>query len=260
MLAEKRREDILYRIDRQGSAQIKHLSEAYGVSEMTIRRDLKQLAHSGLVKITHGGAVSMKNSDPLPEQLYSLKEDIRVSEKQAIARYAAEVFVQDDDVIVIDPGTTAAHMIPFLVDKTNLTVVTNGLETLQLLKALLPHANVICTGGILRDTSYTFVGPVAEQYFDNFFAKKYFVSSVGLHMELGLSDPQMVDTQVKKATLKASAMQIVLLDSSKFGIRSTVPVATLDQIDILITDQGISSNDLRHLEKADIKVCVVDTC
>lgn len=256
MLAETRRQEILQRISNQGSVQIKFLSEHFSVSEMTIRRDLKQLADSGLIKITHGGAVFVSDM-PAAEQFYTAKEDMHILEKEAIARYAAEALVQDNDVIALDPGTTAAHMIPYLTNKASLTIVTNGLETLHLLKMLLPHTEIICTGGILRDTSYTFVGPVAEQYFDNFFAKKYFISSVGFHLETGLTDPQMIDTQVKKAILQASEIRIALLDSSKFGVRSSVPIASLDTLDILVTDSGISKSDLEFLGQYDIDVHVV---
>lgn len=241
MVPEQRRQVLSQTIFDQGGATIKDLSERFDVSEMTIRRDLRQLAKEGQVRITHGGAVPASTKGG-SEQLYALKEPINRMAKSIIGRYAAEHFVHDHDVIILDPGTTAVHMIPHLRTKTGLTVVTNGLQTLNSLKAQLPQAQLICTGGMLRGVSETFVGPVAEAFFHGFFATRYFVSSVGATLAEGLTDPQMLDTQVKKAMIRSAGDTVALLDSSKFGVRSTVEIAPFASFRAVVTDSLLGSD------------------
>ncbi len=254
MIPEQRRQTLIRTIFSQGGATIKDLSERYDVSEMTIRRDLRQLAKEGQIRITHGGAVpaSVKKGS---EQLYSLKEPINREAKSTIAKYAAEHFVNDNDVIILDPGTTAVHMLPHLKTRAGLTIVTNGLQTINMIRELLPQVNLICTGGMLRGVSHTFVGPTAEAYFDGFFATRYFVSSVGVTLGEGLTDPQMLDTQVKKAMLKSANETIALVDSSKFGVRSTVKVAAFADLHAVVTDSELDSEAVTDLtELVDIRI------
>ena len=256
MIPEQRRQALIQTILDQGGATIKDLSERYDVSEMTIRRDLRQLAKEGQVRISHGGAVPISTKRGT-EQLYSFKETINREAKAAIAKYAAEHFVNDNDVIILDPGTTAVHMIPYLKTKTGLTIVTNGLQTIAMLRNHLPQANLICTGGILRGISHTFVGPTAEKYFSEFFATRYFVSSVGVTCSEGLTDPQILDTQIKKAMLRSAGETIALLDSSKFGIRSTVKVAALSELHTVITESELDSEIVTKFnEFVDIRIVV----
>lgn len=256
MIPEQRRQILIQTIISQGGATIKDLSERYDVSEMTIRRDLRQLAKDGQIRMTHGGAVPTTTKKG-SEQFYALKEPINREAKSAIAKYAAEHFVNDDDVIIIDPGTTAVHMIPHLKTKTGLTIVTNGLQTVNMLKELLPQANLICTGGMLRGVSHTFIGPTAEAFFNGFFAMRYFVSSVGVTLGDGLTDPQMLDTQVKKAMLKSANETIALVDSSKFGVRSTVTVAAFSDLHAVVTDSELDSEVITDLtELVDVRIAV----
>lgn len=248
MIPAQRRQVLVQTIFDQGGATIKDLSERHDVSEMTIRRDLRQLAKEGQVRISHGGAVPISAKQG-SEQLYSLKETINREVKSTIAKYAVENFVNDNDVIILDPGTTAVHMIPHLKAKTGLTVVTNGLQTINMLRELLPQAKLICTGGILRGVSHTFVGPSAEGYFSDFFATCYFVSSVGVTLGDGLTDPQILDTQVKKAMLRSAGKTIALLDSSKFGVRSTVKVADLSELHAIVTGAELAPETITSLRE-----------
>ncbi len=257
MIPEQRRRILVQTIFNQGGATIKDLSERYDVSEMTIRRDLRQLAKGGQIRMSHGGAVPISDKRGF-EQLYSLKETINSEAKLAIARYAAEHFVNDNDVIILDPGTTVVHMIPYLKTKVGLTIVTNGLQTISVLRELLPQANLICTGGILRGVSHTFIGPTAEAYFSEFFATRYFISSVGVTLGEGLTDPQLLDSQVKKAMLASASETIALLDGSKFGVRSTVKVALLSQLHTVVTDREIEPETVAEFgEFVDVRVVEV---
>jgi DeoR/GlpR family transcriptional regulator of sugar metabolism len=255
MIPAQRRQDILKLITNQGSGAIAELSSRYGVSEMTIRRDLKALEQEGYVRVTHGGAVHV--GAQRGEPLYAAKRLENIAQKDRIAHYAASHFVDDDDIIILESGTTVTSMVKFLTAKQRLTVVTNGLFTTYELRSLLSNATVICTGGILRDVSFTFVGPVAERFFHEFYARKLFLSAIGFTPESGLTDPQMIDTQVKKAMIQAADQVIVLIDSSKFGVRSFTPVISANEIDVLITDEGAPDSMLSALRREGIDVHVV---
>ena len=257
MIPAQRRQDILKLVSTQGTGTIVELSERYGVSEMTIRRDLQVLEKEGHLKYTRGGAMVVPRDALQTEPNYEAKKRHYIEQKMEIARYAAQ-FVDDNDNIILEAGTTITAMVPHLVDKENLTIVTNGLFTTNELRMLVPKSTVICTGGILRGVSFTFVGPVAERFFHEFYARKLFLSGLGFTVDAGLTDPQMIDTQLKKAMIASADQVIVLVDSSKFGIRSFATVIAPYDIDILITDNGAPAELIKDLEDHGVDVRVVD--
>jgi DeoR/GlpR family transcriptional regulator of sugar metabolism len=256
MLAEQRRWEIVALTNQQGSVSTFELSRKFGVSEMTIRRDLRALETAGSLRQTHGGAIAIRGSAP-QEQSFTVKSELQHEVKTAIALYAAQRFVADHDVIVLDPGSTALEMVRGLKEKQGLVVVANGLFTLQALSTLVPQATVISTGGILRETSFTFVGPTAERFFEGFFAQTLFLSAVGFSLETGLTDPQMIDTEVKKAMIRSARRVVVLLDSSKFGVHSMNQVLGAFDFPVLVTDQGAPAAVLQQLRDRGVEVHVV---
>ncbi len=255
MIQAHRQRQILQEIVRSGFGNIADLSQKFGISEMTIRRDLRILESEGSVRCTRGGAVIVQSSQAV-EPLYAVKEQSHTRQKTNIARYAAQHFVNDNDVIALEAGTTVGAMVEFLADKQNLTVVTNGLRTTNLLHQF-PNITTICTGGILRSPSSTFVGPVAESFFSEFYVNKLFLSGQGFTLDAGVTDPQMIDTQVKKAMIAAASQVIVMIDSSKFGTKSMTPVIATKDIPHLLTDDYLPTDTLRELEAIGVKVHVV---
>ena len=148
-------------------------------------------------------------------------------------------------------------MARYLIGKAGLTAITNGLYTTNELGRLMPEATVICSGGILRDGSFTFVGPSAEQFFSQIHAQKLFLSATGLTLEAGCTDPSMSETEVKKAMAAAASRLIVLLDSSKFGVLSLATVMRAEDIDVLVTDDQAPPETLRALVARGVDVRVV---
>jgi DeoR/GlpR family transcriptional regulator of sugar metabolism len=258
LLPTQRRQRILADIDHSGMGTVIGLSEKYGVSEMTIRRDLKALAEDGHIKRTHGGAVRQQVS---PVELHIVAREKRQklwsAQKARIADFAARDCIADGDVIIMEGGTTVTMMAQYLADKQELTVVTNGLATTSELQRFLPSsATIICAGGILRAVSSTFVGPVAERFFREFHANKLFLSATGLTLAAGVTDPNMLETQVKRAMIASASQVIVLLDSSKFGVKSLMTVLDLDEIDLLITDEATPPDMVEGLKARGVDVCV----
>jgi DeoR/GlpR family transcriptional regulator of sugar metabolism len=258
LLPPQRRQLILKDIYNLGAGLVTDLSEKYGVSEMTIRRDLMALEEEGYVQRTHGGAIRQ----PAPPDVHVLAREKRVklfaAQKTAIAHYAATHLVADSDIVILEGGTTVTAMIPFLAEREDLTVVTNGLyATNELQRHLRPSSAVICAGGILRKESSTFVGPVAERFFREFHANKLFLSATGLTLPTGVTDPNMVETQVKRAMVASASKVFVLLDSSKFGVKSLMTVALLDEVSLLITDDRAPGETLQALGAQGVNVHVV---
>jgi DeoR/GlpR family transcriptional regulator of sugar metabolism len=240
MLPPQRRQQILEDIAHLGVGLVPVLSEKYGVSEMTIRRDLKALEEDGHVKRTHGGA--MRRMAKVPEGRIIARENrqkLYAPQKAAIACYAAQALITDGDILILEGGTTVTGVVPYLTERHDLTIVTNGLDTTNQLHHLMhPSTTIICAGGILRPEASTFVGPVAERFFQEFHANRVFLSATGLTLRTGVTDPSMLETQVKRAMLASASEVVMLLDSSKFGVKSLMTVMDLDQINVLVTDEG----------------------
>lgn len=257
MLSEQRRWEIERRVRARGAVTTLELSELFQVSEMTIRRDLKALELAGKLRQTRGGAVEASRMGI--EQEFTAKSSHRPEVKALLARYAARNLVEAGDCLILDPGSTVAAMIDELSSIEGLTVATNGLVTLQRLSPFLPRLTVLGTGGLLREKSLSFVGPLAEAFFQGFFAKTYFISAVGYSPVAGLTDPHLLDTQVKKAMRSAAGRVVAILDSSKFGIISTNQVMGPWEPDILVTDEGAPAEPLARLRDHGVDVRVVSS-
>lgn len=242
MLPEARRRAILSRLAQVGSDTIIELGKRFHMSTMTIRRDLKILQEAGYVTMSHGGAIYNGDAFQLNETHHIERATIRAAEKRAIGRYVAENFVDDDDVLFLDSGTTVRAIIPFLQGKRNLTIASNSMRTIDALFRYMPDSAILCTGGLLSSTAQTLVGPVAERFFEDFFARKAIVSGIGFTIQAGLADSQMLDTAVKKSMTGSAENTIVVIDSSKIGYSAMAQVMQTREIQKLVTDEGIADS------------------
>lgn len=262
MIAHRRREVILEMLQRSGSVSVKRLRETLGVSAMTLWRDLRALEESPGVRRVRGGIV-LEPPEPSgePEPRFADKAALHADAKQAIARAAVQHHVRTGDVIFLEGGTTVAAMIPHLrAAVAELTILVNSVLLLDT-DALGPSYTLIASGGVVRDVSQTFVGPVAEQFFRDHSADTAFISATGVTAEGGLTDPNPLEIQVKKAMLQSCRRVVALVDSSKFGRRSLTPVATWKEIDVLITDDAAPYAELETIAQhgVDIRKVPIDT-
>lgn len=252
----ERRQFILKDIDHLDDNMIPKLSEKYNVSEMTIRRDLKYLEESGHIKRTYGGAIRW--TPPEDDSIVlarEKREKISTRRKRDIAHFASAQYVEDGDIIILEGGTTATAMIPFLTEKEELTIVTNGLRTTgELLRLTSGNVTVLCAGGILRPESHTFVGPLTERFFSEVHANRLFLSATGLTLKTGTTDPKMLETQVKRAMINSADEVILLLDSSKFGVKSLMTVVGFPEITALITDVDAPEDMVEALKNKGVDV------
>lgn len=247
MLPEARRRAILSHLAQVDSDTIVDLAKRFHISTMTIRRDLKILQDAGYVTMSHGGAIYNGDTFQQNETHHIKRATIRAAEKRAIGQYAAANFVEDDDVLFLDSGTTVRAIIPYLSDRRNLTVASNSTRTLEALYRHLPDSAILCTGGLLGAGAQSFVGPVAERFFEDFFARKAFISGVGFTIQTGLADSQMLDTAVKKAMSRSAEATIVAIDSSKIGYTAMAQVLATAEMRTLVTDDGITDAQRHEL-------------
>ncbi len=255
LLPLQRRQFILDDIYQSGAGMVSDLSSKYGVSEMTIRRDLITLEEEGLIRRTHGGAVRHARASGATVVAREQREQLYAEQKEAIAHFVARQLVEDGDILFLEGGTTVSAMVPHLAKYKNLTVVTNGLPTLNDLQQVLPStATIISPGGILRRESQTHVGPVAERFFREFHANKLFLSATGLTLHAGVTDPNMLETQVKRAMIASASQVFILLDSSKFGLKSLMTVLPLEEIGVLVTDEGVPPDMKQSLTTLGVEV------
>lgn len=255
MLTVERRKQIAQWINEHGGISSEELSRRFSVSSMTIWRDLKELEEQGLIQRTRGGAISLAENGEV-EPRFRVKQMVHQDEKERIAHFAATELVSDGDIIILEGGTTVAAMVKYL-ERNNLTVVTNGLDTANAAAPLVPGLILMCCGGILRELSRTFVGPQAEAFFEGLSAKKLFLSGTGFTLAAGLTDPNPLEIQVKQKMVRAAQELILLLDSSKFGVQSLSAIIPAEKINILVTDTNGPVDILTAIQAVGIKVYTV---
>ena len=251
ILTEQRRTIIADLVAQQGSVTAEELGKRFAVSHMTIYRDLKVLEADSKLRFVRGGAV--QSEIDAKEPVYSSKRRVHKKQKELIAAYATKHFITDGDFVTLEAGTTVSLMVKHLHHK-RLTVMTNGLETVNEAASLLPELTVMCSGGILREASHTFVGPQAEQFFKEMRCKTLFLGASGLTLEGGITDPNPLEIQVKRAMAASVDRVVLLLDSSKFGMRSTSLLLPVTQIHTLITDAGAPQGDVDGLRALGVDV------
>ena len=252
MLAEPRRMKILEWLQEEGSARVRSLSAAFGVSEATVRQDLERLEADGYVVREHGGAYL--KSMPQQVQSMSLQHLINMDKKRRIGR-AAAALVTNGDTIILDSGSTTTEVANNLVSHKNLNVVTNAINIALLLGAL-PSITVHMSGGQFKAPTLSLSGEKSGDFFTGIFAEKLFLATAAISFEAGLTYPAMADLYVKRAMIKASSKVYLVADSTKIGRTSFSSLGGVELIHGFITDDGISDQDREGFEKRGIEVIV----
>jgi len=254
MLTEERRQQILARVNAspEGAIQVSELAEALGVSGMTIRRDLEELEHKGLLKRVHGGAISCLEGLGLTWIPFAARRREYSQEKQQIGWLAAQL-VQDGEKIILDSGTTTLQIARRLAEKRELCLVTNSLPISEV-AARFPHARVILLGGELRTDELCSVGSVAAQQVAQYSVDKAFIGASGFSIERGATDSLLPEVEVKQAMMRAARQAILVVDSSKWNIERFIRIAELGAFHTVITDDHLPPEGLRALQMHQVEV------
>lgn len=255
MLAEDRRHRIVDFLQQHGSAQVPELAALLRVSEMTIRRDLRQLESSGLLRRTHGGAVA--NDRLLVETPYRAKRHEHVRQKQAIAGAAVDL-IKPGESVILDAGSTTYFIATLLKSRPpdGLTVVTSDICILYEL-ADCPSITLIGTGGTVQQGVYAMIGSHVESFLRTIRADRAFIGAYAIDMETGLMSPNPEKASIKALLCAAASNTHLVVDSSKFGIGSLVEVRRLSQFTSVITDDGLAADHREALKRDGVNlVCV----
>lgn len=252
MTIAERHKFILDKLNQEGFVGVAELSKEMDVTMVTVRKDLKLLEDKGLLYRSHGSATPLSpyvNDRPVHE-----KKLVQVDEKYKIAALAVQM-IQEDEAIIIGSGTTVMALAKAIPKNMKLTVLTGAMNVSM---ALMDNHNieVLQLGGVVRKSSSSVVGHYAEDMLVNFACSKLFLGVDGISPELGLTTSNMMEAHLNSKMIKSVQKIIVLADSSKFRRKGFGKICEIDDIDTIITDEGISESYKAELEERGIEVII----
>ena len=249
----ERQQRILDIADERGVVRVNKLSKLFDVSVMTIRRDLVTLEEQGLLRRSHGGAISRRRFQREPN--YDQKGKRNRAEKETIGRLAATL-VEPGETILVNSGSTTLELLRHLPD-IELRVLTSNAGAISALMA--SRIECIILGGVYRQRSNSFVGGFAVQILDNVYGSKAFIGVDGLDLEAGLTTPHHQEAEIARQMIRRTRGEIIVLaDSSKIGGVSPFVTTSLDPVDVIITDTAIADEYRSALEERGITVLLAD--
>jgi DeoR/GlpR family transcriptional regulator of sugar metabolism len=228
MLTHERKTHLLFLLDEKGSIVAKDVSRELGLSEDTIRRDLREMAKDGLLKRVHGGAVPVAQANTP----FSNRIDIATPEKVEIGKRAAAM-IEPGQVVFVDGGTTALQLVRHLPKRLTATIVTHSPN---IALALLNHESleVEIVGGRLLRHSIVTSGAATIAWLSRYRPDICFMGATGLHPDQGITTGESEEAEVKRAIIGKSASALVLASSEKFGAVSAFECANWSDIDGLV--------------------------
>jgi DeoR family transcriptional regulator of aga operon len=236
-----RAQKILQELLRDGKVSVEHLSKRLKISPSTVRRELAELELAGLLRRTHGGAVRVEPMlyEPFRHvSSFSAQEQQHASEKRRIGLAAAEI-IQDGDIIAIGAGTTTTQVARSIRHRKGITVLTNAINIAMELSHRV-DLKIIVTGGSMSGDWFALTGPVAIAAVGEMFVDRVFVGVDGIHPEHGLTTNYPDQAAVHRAMMRQARQRIVVADHTKIGDIGTALIGPVSDIDLIITDKGIS--------------------
>jgi DeoR/GlpR family transcriptional regulator of sugar metabolism len=247
MLAAQRQAQILQEVNQRGAAKIADLAQFAGVSEMTVRRDLDYLADQGLLDKVHGGATAIVDTSSVSEPPFKAKSLREQTAKSAIAEQASTLATSGSSVALMG-GSSVYAMAPFLVDIPWLTVLTNSLPVSDYFQREgRADQTVILTGGIRTPTD-SFVGEITISVFDKLNVDIAFMGTHGMDLRGGFSSPNILEAETNRAIRQHAKQTVILADHTKWGQVGFATFAQLNEADVIVTDDGISTEALAALQ------------
>ena len=254
MRQEERLGLILDRLARDGTVSVAELTTELAASPASIRRDLRALEEQQLLKRTHGGAVSAEVVYELPMRYRAGRHQ---QEKLQIAQAAAKLVTDSVHSVGLGGGTTTTELARILGAAARpLKVVTNALNIAGDL-SLRPSIDLVVSGGSVRSESYELVGPIADRALADINLELVFIGVDGIAADRGISTHDDVEARTDHCLLRTADRVIVLTDGSKVGKRAFSRIAGIDEIDVLITDNGADQAELDRLRAAGVEVISV---
>lgn len=250
----ERQERIVDVVDERGVVRVAELSRLFGVSEITIRRDLMTLEAQGYLGRSHGGAVSRKRFQREP--YFAQKGERNRAEKEAIGRRAAAL-IESGETILVNSGSTNLELLRAL-PRMELRVVTSNAGAIGAVAA--DTVECIVVGGVYRPRSNSFVGGFAVLTLEQLYGSKCFIGVDGVSLDAGVTTPHHQEAEIARTMIRRTqGSVIVLADSSKIGGVSPFVTAALTDVDTLVTDSHISDDYRLALEERGVEVIIAPT-
>ena len=248
MLTRQRKQHLLEILQQDGQIVAKSLSEQLGLSEDTIRRDLRQLAEEGLLQRVHGGAL------PISPAIGTFAERQQISSdaKPAIGR-AAAAMIQSGQVVFVDGGTTAVQLVRHLPQTLKATIVTHS-PSIAVELVEHPHVEVIMLGGRLFKHSIVGVGAATIEAIGRIRADLYFMGVCSLHPDAGISTGDFEEACVKRALSEAALQTVVLASPEKLDTASPYQIAALSQVSGIVVNAEVAETLIAPYRKMGIAI------
>lgn len=250
MYGAERQQLLAQQARSKGRLDVTEASEEFGVAPETVRRDLAALERRGLIRRVYGGAVLLERLDFEPG--VNQRDRTRAEEKDRIARAALDLVPQRGTVL-LDAGTTTCRLVPLLPQGRDLTIVTNSLPAASQL-AGRNHANLHVLGGRVRGTTLATVESWALDVLAGLIVDVGFFGTNGFSAARGCTTPDTAESAVKSAMIRACRRRVLLSDHSKYGDDQFARFAALEEMDVLVTDDGLDEQAVAELNEAEIEV------
>jgi DeoR family fructose operon transcriptional repressor len=215
-------------IAEQGAVRIDELAQSFGVSEMTVRRDLDELEALGFARRVRGGAIALGPEPWEQRHQHNAKAKAKIAEKLL-------TLIPASGTVAFDASTTIYRLAASIETARDLIVVTNGWDTFHSMKGT-PGVSASLTGGTEEPRTGSLVGPMAVRTAQSFLYDTFFGSAAALDPELGSSEAALAESEVKRAFSQTSNRIVLAVDHSKLGTRAQARVFDFEQIDLLVTD------------------------
>lgn len=258
MIAAERQKTIIGILDREGIVTIPKLRDALEVSAMTVRRDLLEMEERGMLKRVRGGAQSLRPAagQESREQTFVARMHDHAPEKRRIGEAAAEL-IEEGQSVFLDGSSTCVHMTRFLMEFTELTVVTDSLAVVRELSAVCDDLDIIVLGGALQSDGNTIDGPMALESAERLRVGMLFFSCSGFDAD-GVYNAGLIGTNAKKALIQKAQKRVLLAHSSKYGTHDFYTLCPANTLDILVTDSGLPEEAQRLMRAQGIEVIIAD--
>ena len=247
------RQAAIYSMAQQkGVVKVADLAEAFGVTEMTIRRDLGVLERKGLLERAHGHAIC--NAHVGLEPLYVQKSALHQGEKAGIGQLAASL-INRGDTIFVNSGSTTIQFIEKL-DIESKIITNNPLAPIHIRS---PKLEVYLTGGELRQESLTLVGETALRSIKGIIANKAVIGADGFSIRYGLTTPTQAESWINRTMIRHTHGEVILVaDSTKLGRVSNFQSAPISAINTIVTDSSIDPASVAEFERLGIRVLIAE--
>ncbi len=254
MYAEERQQAMARLVADRGRVSVSVIAHEYDVTTETVRRDLSTLERLGLVRRVHGGAVPPHSLAAMESALVE-RDSSHTEQKERIAQAALEQLPAGGSTILIDAGSTTHRFASLLPRDLRMSVVTHAVPVASRL-AGNPGIELHLLPGRVRSTTQAAVGTDTVEALTHLRADVLFLGTNGVSVGHGLTTPDRDEAATKRAMVASARRTVLLADATKIGVESSLRFATLEEIDVIITDDAISNAARHALEHAGVEVVV----